>query len=592
MKKLLNSLSARILIVVIGGMVLATAVIGSMIIHISEKIFIDTYGKAQDKVFTQVEDNLNAYFENLSSVMKEMDASISFRYLFHDVKTEEEMHSIEHFNAIYRLKKDMETVVTKYMPEQKILIVGENGATYMNHSEALGVSKEMILEDTITKQAAENPDALQFFFREGGFLQSTSNMDVIIGVKAFYRKDESKPYAYAYVTLTESDMKGYYNFFVTDTNDFYMLDQQDKIILTNRSAQRGTIAQATWLQRMKKEDTVAIIQQDNQMLTVFHRELPYFHFQMYGVIDNNRALGSMYETKRIVLYCILIVLVVVLLVILMVRRFMRPLQLMSKKMQKIKNGNFNEYMEPKGSNEIVELANTYNYMLDDLKLYVDALMQTQKEKRKAEIHALQMQINPHYVYNTLASIKWLIFQGDMEKSTKTIDAFIYLLRNTISDTKEFITVAQEIENLKNYVWIQKTRYGEQIKTEFYVLQECEADLLPKMILQPFVENAFFHGFPSGQQGMIQVYFKEDDTHLIMSVQDNGIGMTEHEMHKIDAKKNEKFSGIGVKNIKERLSLLYGKSASMQIQSKKGEGTTVLIRIPIAKQMKEKASSLD
>lgn len=581
MKQIWNSLSMRILAAVVFGMIAVAAIIGSIIIHMSEGIFIETYGKAQDKVFTQVEDNLNEFYENLSAVMKELDTSRGFRYVFHDAVTEEESHSIKHFNALYRLQKDMETAVTKHMADQNLLIVGENGKTFMNHSEALAMPVREILDDDITKQARENTEQLRFYYRKGGFSQSTKNLDVVIAVKAFLRQNEEKPYAYAYVTLSEADLKHYYNFFVTDTNDFYVLDEEERIIITNHTSKRGEKTQDKWI--TEELEPIQTRQNGNQMLTIFYRELPYFHFRMYGVIDNKKALGELYETDQIVFYSILMVMAVVGIIILIVRRFVQPLQVMAGKMQKIKNGDFDEYMEPKGSNEVVELANTYNYMLDGLKLYVQALMSTQKEKRKAEIHALQMQINPHYIYNTLASIKWLIFQGEVEKSTKTIDAFIFLLRNTISDTKEYITVKQEVENLKNYIWIQRTRYGDQIKTEMYVLQDCEADLMPKMILQPFVENAFFHGFPSGEKGMIQIYFKEENERLAVTIQDNGIGMTEEEMQDMTQKAHEKFSGIGVKNIRERLHLLYGDRASMEIDSIKEEGTTVKICIPIEKE---------
>ena len=149
-------------------------------------------------------------------------------------------------------------------------------------------------------------------------------------------------------------------------------------------------------------------------------------------------------------------------------------------------------------------------MVDELDSYIHSLIQVEKDKRAAEIHTLQMQINPHYIYNTLASIKWLIWQGDTQKTTGVIDAFIALLRNTISNTDEFVTVEQEIQNLKNYVLINQARYGDSVSAEFYVTPQCSSYRVPKLILQPFVENAFFHGFADGRRGKIQVFVKEED----------------------------------------------------------------------------------
>ena len=144
------------------------------------------------------------------------------------------------------------------------------------------------------------------------------------------------------------------------------------------------------------------------------------------------------------------------------------------KMSAIREGNFSEYMTVEGTTEVQELASTYNYMLDDLKHYVDELVQTQKKQRQAEISALQMQINPHYIYNTLASIKWLVYQNDTAKTVRTIDAFISLLRNTISNSDEFIPVRQEMINIQNYILINQTRYGDSIQVEYYVSRVCEA----------------------------------------------------------------------------------------------------------------------
>lgn len=156
----------------------------------------------------------------------------------------------------------------------------------------------------------------------------------------------------------------------------------------------------------------------------------------------------------------------------------------------------------------------------------------QKEKRKAEIHALQMQINPHFIYNTLASIKWLMWQGSTEKSIQTIDAFISLLRNTISNKNEMITIQKEIENLNNYVLINHIRYGDNINVNFFVMPNCENYVIPKLILQPFIENAFFHGFNERNNGSIHVFVNEQNQNLICEIIDNGVGMTDEEVKKI------------------------------------------------------------
>lgn len=192
------------------------------------------------------------------------------------------------------------------------------------------------------------------------------------------------------------------------------------------------------------------------------------------------------------------------------------------------------------------------------------------------------QINP--IYNTLASIKWLIWQKDTEKSIKTIDAFISLLRNTISDTEQFIPVHKEMENLKNYILINNTRYGDRVSVEFFVLPDCENALVPKMILQPFIENAFFHAFPENQTGRIQVFVKNKQGRLLICVEDDGIGIKDADTKNLakDSKKGDYFSGIGIGNVDQRLKLLYGKDAGITIKSEEKIGTKIIVEIPLEK----------
>lgn len=143
-----------------------------------------------------------------------------------------------------------------------------------------------------------------------------------------------------------------------------------------------------------------------------------------------------------------------------------------------------------GSYETRQLSTAFNYMLKELNDYVAQLVETQKEQRNAELAALQQQINPHFLYNTLASVNILVQRGSKEQATETIHALISLLQNTISNVKETITVEDELINLKHYVFITQVRNGNRIKVETFVSPDCMNAKVPKLILQPFIENAF------------------------------------------------------------------------------------------------------
>lgn len=150
--------------------------------------------------------------------------------------------------------------------------------------------------------------------------------------------------------------------------------------------------------------------------------------------------------------------------------------------------------------------------------------------------------------------------------------------------EEYIRVEQEIENLKNYVLINNTRYGDKVQVEYFVSFGCEECRIPKMILQPFVENAFFHDFPFEQSGKIQIFVRILEGNLQIHIIDDGVGMTPERLRELTEKnvKREHFSGIGIKNVDDRLKLIYGNEYGINIQSDENKGTSITISIPVQK----------
>ncbi|MDP4155906.1 MAG: sensor histidine kinase, partial [Bacillota bacterium] len=252
--------------------------------------------------------------------------------------------------------------------------------------------------------------------------------------------------------------------------------------------------------------------------------------------------------------------------------------------KQIENASKNDfhYVAVAGTYETRQIGQAFNSMLDELHEYVDRLVLAQKKQRNAELEALQQQINPHFLYNTLASIKFMVLQGEKKDADATINALISLLQNTIGNVKETVTVGQELDNLKNYVFINQKRYGSRIKVDYFVDPNCMEYSIPKLILQPFVENSFFHGFNHKPEGSIHILIWQEGSSLICEVVDNGDGMEVGTGGKLpDTKRKQHlFSGIGVRNVHERIQLIYGDLYGVAISSVVGEGTKIRVTIPI------------
>ncbi|MDU5106643.1 histidine kinase [Clostridium sp.] len=575
----LNSLFAKILLVVVIGVVCVSISVTYIIINISKGIFVDNYSESQKKIFDQVNDEIYDFHSEIVKVIDSINSHKAFRTYF----TEKNLSTKELSKTIYELKKQMKSSLASNTYDMSVLVVGLNGQSYLNSSELLTIDSKEILDLDINKKSLKNNKTITYEYLEKGITSSTKNESVIIISKALNLKDE-KPYGVINFIIKEKSFQKFYDYFTVQINDIVLLDENNIVLSSNKKNNLGEI-QEDFRENINelinnKELNKSYESNDNR---IFIQRLPYCNLTICGTLDNTKALARIYDVKYILFICIFITLCILVVIFLLVGQMTKPLYLLTEKMSKVKDGNFDEYIEVSGPEEIKELSSTYNYMIKDINKYVKELVVVQKEKRRAEIHALQMQINPHYIFNTLSSIKWLIWQGNKDKATSAIDAFISMIRNTISKTDEFITIEEEIENLKNYVLINNIRYGDRIKVEYFVMPNCYNYLIPKLILQPFIENSFFHAFPSEEEGEIQVFIKElDENNIKIEIYDNGIGIDNEKLDEVIEKKENKnhhFSGIGINNVDSRIKLIYGNDYGISIKSKLNSGTTITIVIP-------------
>lgn len=575
-----NSFSVKILGMVLSGILLIAITVSCMVLGMSKNVFTETYGRSQEKVFLQVEEEWNAFHENLQNITNAIDSSWAFRLYLTEG---DRFDNVRTFQNIYQMEKDLEQSKASDLERLNILVMGIGGKHYLSRTETITATDQEIWNSRPVLLAVQEPEVLHYTYSHGAYTATGRDTDVIIVSKALYYHESKEIYGVVLITLTMDELKRYYDYFITDNTNMYLVGEENRIICSGDASKIGTIADSAWYIRAGETDRELFRMRENGVsLTVMQRELQYLGCRLYGVIDNDMALGRLYNMPLLILLCAALGAMILLLCLIYTRKTLRPLSELVQRMGRLRQGDFDQYMPVEGTTEVQELASTYNYMLDDLQSYINELLETQKARRRSEIKALQMQINPHYIYNTLASIKWLVYQNDRDRTVQTIDAFISLLRNTISNTDEFITIDQEVQNLENYILINHTRYGDAVQVEFYVSQNCRDCLLPKMILQPFVENAFFHAFPSGRSGNIEIYMKQREGELEIRIVDDGIGMEQNRAEEAvkQAGNREHFSGIGIHNVQERLELLYGKQYGVSINSSPKEGTEVLIRLPV------------
>ena len=270
------------------------------------------------------------------------------------------------------------------------------------------------------------------------------------------------------------------------------------------------------------------------------------------------------------------------LMVLITKAMYQPLRRLTETMSLVSGGELERRVEVTTKDEIGILSAEFNDMLGHIESLIGQLVQEEMLKKDAELEALQYQITPHFMYNTLNSVKYAaLLKGEAEIGG-LLEDFIELLQASINKKGKFVTVAEEIHFVKNYMNLQRMRYEEEIVTDYQIQQEALPCFLPRLMLQPLVENAILHGLDlRAGRNRIVIGGNVDKGQLQLWVQDNGRGMTKEQMEELLQQKQKKargLSGIGVANVKERLRLYYGSAGRVVCESSEA-GTKICLCLP-------------
>lgn len=264
------------------------------------------------------------------------------------------------------------------------------------------------------------------------------------------------------------------------------------------------------------------------------------------------------------------------------RYISRPIHSLNKAMGEFEaNAEGFSYEPVYGSLEVTSLSNAFGHLVIRIQELMNQVRNEEIVLRKTELRALQAQINPHFLYNTLDSIAWMCEEGRTKDAVEMVNALARLFRISISKGHELIPVEKEVEHAKSYLQIQKFRYKNQFQYSFDVQESCLHYYCNKITLQPIIENAIYHGLNRMiDEGFIEIKIFEDGGDVVFTVEDNGVVMTKEQCESILHKEVKgQTGGIGIKNVNDRVKIYFGEQYGMKIESELDEGTKVSIRMP-------------
>lgn len=395
-----------------------------------------------------------------------------------------------------------------------------------------------------------------------------------------------KPYGYIVVTIYEEQVRKIFERIAS--NQEMMLLSEHGVIVSHRDAAK---VGEKFSPLVQTDGDAAVIQSDNGPLLM--SELPVSAvsgWRLVSLTPYKEAVSPINQIYNTVLMLQLIsFFLFLLLLIYLLQKFTRPLVRLGKLAETVQRGNLEVRSRIRGDDEIGRLGFSFDAMLDRIKEMIREVTRVEQRKREAELAMLQAQINPHFVFNVLNSIRMkLLGKGDKE-SAEMISSMSRLMRMSIGSQHDYISLHEEIGIVIDYVRLMNLRQKENVELEIDVESDTFLEQVPRFILQPIIENAMIHGL-NQQAGTIRIEGKIVKMSLVIVVEDDGIGMEEATLQQIQGRLSSegeseksriggKFSGIGLQNVVERMRLRYGDSFQLEIESKLGKGTRIRLTIP-------------
>lgn len=535
------------------------------------------------QIIKQVNYDIDSYMEylmNISSVVsKSTDVSL---YLYNDNKQEKDR--IEEKD---RIISQFKTIMDSRSDIYNLAVVADNGRSILNDGED-EFTEYIDIKAQSWYQAALNSD--------NGIAISSSHVQnaikssykwVITLSRTLINNQTGKKEGIFFVDLNYSAISQLCNnSSIGNKGYIFILDEEENIVYHPK--------QELVYGGLKTEDIDAIMECDNDYLITDEGDESKLYIISKSDMTGWTVVGTAYVSEIVkngkqimILYigaaCILL-LCVLIISSFIAREITKPIRELRDSMSVVEAGKFDQaIMNVTANNEIGSLVKSFNVMTERIRTLMQQNVYEQKQKRKNEMKALQAQINPHFLYNTLDSIIWMSEAGKNQDVVLMTSALAKLLRQIISNDREQITIKEEIEYLRSYLIIQKMRYKDKLEYTIEVDPEIHNVMMIKFVLQPLAENAIYHGLKyKEEKGNLRIRGYASEGRAYITVSDNGVGMDNDTLDSLfdDKKTSHKSNGVGIPNVQKRLQLYYGKKYGVSYISRKGEGTVAIVTVPL------------
>ena len=388
--------------------------------------------------------------------------------------------------------------------------------------------------------------------------------------------------AFERITIDEDYICDIYSGILTDaTEQFFIINKEGQMISTvNKELFEENYLENTLLKRIIQNGEGYYIDQ-NKQLVISYYHLPKVNWYVVKVDKQAEIIAQDLIRTVIVMCMVLAILFAVFFHNIQKKRIITPIIRLSKDISNFHEGDYEIGVYSNAHDEIGELNNNFIEMANYIQDLIERVYKSQLKEKEAQLQYLQSQINPHFLYNTLDSMRWMAVKARQYELAEQIEALSNLFRHALNQGKQLTTVEQEVAHLRDYLTIQKYRFGERITTTIDVDEALLNCTVINLILQPLVENAIVHGLESKiEGGNIHIRVKKEGEYLLYIVEDDGVGTAQEEIRRCLIERKDSNNALALDNINQRIKCKYGEEYGISFYSEIGIGTKVEVKMPL------------
>lgn len=536
-------------------------------------IEIDKYGDRQiaqlserlDLFFTQIRSTSRLYFydDTISDILAKHQNENKEQYMNEQLK-------------LLELQKRHNANMTDTQLE--ITIITDNSKIYGTGLYNSQVEVADVFKTDWYDKLKENPWEVLWIRDEFlNRLHCQKSLEYIYNVWVLKNLETYEPQGLLIIGFKEADFRNLYQKY---------LDKQDSLLVYGTEGEVVSSVGNDLFREKEMDNLGKLVKDETGMIQVDHKnyyastsEIPVPGWKVQILTSQSKLLYE-YNNFRNIIYIVfsLYFLIVIVFSFIIAKNIIAPIHTLWKTMDKASQGKLSVRAVVKSNDEIGHLSGSFNALLDEIDVLMNNIIREQDYKRQAEMQSLYAQINPHFIYNTLTSIRYLVYTEEKERVDYVIKSFVVLLKNSISDSGELWTIEKEINLIEKYIEIQQLSFEEPIDVYYEVPEDLKGCRTLKLLLQPIVENAVMHGLKAKKgYKKLQITVEKSGTRVEIRVMDNGIGTAQQltfEDAEISFDEN-----IGLKNVHSRIELYFGKPYGLMFMSRPAKGTVVTVRLP-------------